>query len=183
MPAATVKALGDLGKDTRRISGELIERLVRLEIVGFGPELLQHDQHTGIRAAVRIELLNLRDCVGEVRADANAIEIADDQEWPFTEFVLIAQQLHVGIVQILALALVLPGEVALHPHIGPAVAACGDVGSTLEGVALAGVVDISGLGDIQQIAQIVEVGLGCGAFLEVGCTDPFALKTDDIHAG
>ncbi|MGC4108307.1 MAG: hypothetical protein QM753_18455 [Thermomicrobiales bacterium] len=79
------------------------------------------------------------------------------------------------------LALVFPAEVAALPDIGPAIAAAGLGGAALEGIEGAFGVGLGGGVDAEDVAEIEEVLLGGGAFLE-GDADPFLLEFDGEHA-
>ena len=92
--------------------------------------------------------------------DLDPLEIGHDQERWVLEGVLVVDQLAVGGPQVLALALVLPGEVATHPDIGEAVMAIELLGALLEGVPGAGRVGVGGRRLAEHPAQVAEVGLG-----------------------
>ena len=86
------------------------------------------------------------------------------------------QELPEGLVQIGPLALALPSEVVLPSDIRPAFAAARLGRAFLEGEPLALRVCGDGVIDAKEAAQIVEVGLGCGAFLELDV----ALLVDEV---
>ena len=79
---------------------------------------------------------------GEVRVDLDPIEIGDHQERWILERVLVIDELAVGGLAILVLALVLPGEEALLPDVREAVTAVELLGALLERVPRAGRVGI-----------------------------------------
>src|SRR4051812_10384747 len=83
------------------------------------------------------ELVDRGRRVREVGVDLEAIEIADDKQRRVFEGLSILQELPVRGREILALALILPGEVALLPHVSEAVAAAGLLGALLKGVPVA----------------------------------------------
>ena len=99
---------------------------------------------------------------GEVGVDLDPLEVADDQERRVAEVVLVAQQLDVGGLQVLVLALVLPGEEVALPDVGEAVAAGGLGDALLEGVLGAGGVGLVGGRLAEHPAQVDEVLLGGG---------------------
>ena len=70
----------------------------------------------------------------EVGVDLEAVEVADDQQRRVLEVLAVVQELLVGGLQVLVLALVLPGEVAALPDVGEAVPAAGLGDALLEGV-------------------------------------------------
>ena len=117
--------------------------------------------------------------VGEVGVDLEAVEVADHQEGRVVQRFAVLQQLAVGGGQVLALALVLPGEVAALPHVGEAVAALHLAGALLEGVVLAGGVGLVRSGHAQHAAQVDEVLLG-GRPLGLGATQPTSWRTRTV---
>src|SRR5690606_12142874 len=75
-----------------------------------------------------------------------------------------------------------PREVAVVPDVSPTITAAGNRGALLERIDLARVVRVERIRDIEQCTEVVEVGLRCGFLLQVGGTDPFLLKSDNVHA-
>ena len=63
------------------------------------------------------------DGLGEVGMDDDAVEVADDEEGRAGEGVAVEEELIVGVVQILVLALIFQTEEILFPDIGEAIAA------------------------------------------------------------
>ena len=57
--------------------------------------------------------------------DLEPVHIAHDQQGRIFQVFAIEQELRIGGLKILMLALVLPAEVAAHPDVGPAIAAFG----------------------------------------------------------
>ena len=96
--------------------------------------------------------------------DLDALDVRDDQQGRVLEVVAVEQQLPVGVAEVLALALVLPGEVAALPDVGEAIATSHLAGALLEGVCVAGGISFVGGGGAQHAAQVDEVRLGAGAF-------------------
>ena len=90
------------------------------------------------------------------------------------------QELLVGGVEVLVLALVLPAEEAALPDVGPAVAAAALRGAPLEGEPLAVGVGLGGLGVAEQFAEVEEVLLGGGAFRQ-GDTGPLLDEFVNVH--
>jgi len=71
---------------------------------------------------------------GEVGMNLEPVHVGDDEQGRVVERLPVAQELVVGGFQVLVLALVLPGEVALLPDVGPALAAAVFGRPLLEGV-------------------------------------------------
>ena len=108
------------------------------------------------------------------------IEIRDDQQGRVLEIVLVLEELEIRGGEIGPLALVLPGEVPSIPDVRPAISATGLLRTALEGIELAGRIDIGGGGDAEDGAEVVEVGLRGGALLE-GTSDPLSLEGDGVQ--
>jgi hypothetical protein len=99
---------------------------------------------------------------GEGGVDDDALAVADDEQRRVVELQGVVGELLERGVEVAAGLLVLPAEVAALPDVGPAVAAIGLPGAALEAV----VVGVARLGDAEQVAEVVEPGLGAGAFGE-----------------
>ncbi len=99
---------------------------------------------------------------GEGGVDDDALAVAHDEERRVVELQGVVGELLEGGVEVAAGFLVLPAEVAALPDIGPAVAAIGLLGAALEAV----VVGVARFGNAKQVAEVVEMGLGAGAFGE-----------------
>ncbi len=116
---------------------------------------------------------------GEGGMDDDPVQVGDDQErWVFQGRGVKLQLLE-GILEVFALALVLPAEAGAFPHVRPAIPAPGLGGALLEAVPGAGGVGLGGRGLVQEAAQIEKVLLGGGALLEVGVS-PFG---DELVGG
>jgi hypothetical protein len=113
--------------------------------------------------------------------DLDPVEIGDHEERWVLEGVLVVDELAVGGPQVLALALVLPGEEALLPDIGEAVTAVELLGPLLERVPGAGRVGIGRGRLAEHPAEVAEVGLGRGA-LAGRHTAPFRGELGGGHA-
>ena len=77
----------------------------------------------GSARAAEGDLVGGGDGLREVGVDHDAVQVADHQQGRVVQGVAVAQELVVGGVQVLVLALVLPAEEALLPDVGEAVAA------------------------------------------------------------
>ena len=119
-------------------------------LLGVGQEVGQGELVDGYRG------------VGEVRVELEAIKVADHQERWVVQGLSILEKLGVGSVQVLALALVLPGEVPPLPHVGEPFAALHLTGPLLEGIRVADRVGLIRRRDVQHPAQVDEVFLRGG---------------------
>ncbi len=95
---------------------------------------------------------------GEGGVDDDALAVADDEQRRVVELQGVVGELLEGGVEVAAGFLVLPAEAAALPDVGPAVAAAGLAGAALEAV----VVRVARLGDAEQVAEVVEMGLRAG---------------------
>jgi hypothetical protein len=100
--------------------------------------------------------------------DPEAVHVGDNQQRRVIQRNCILLELGESLVEILALALVFPGEAALAPDINPALAARGLGRTFLEGEPFALGVGADRVFLAQQRAEVVEMGLRCGAFLQLG---------------
>jgi len=103
--------------------------------------------------------------VGEVGPDLDRVEVGDDEERRVAQVLAVAEQLEVGGLEVLALALVLPAEEVLLPDVREPVAAGGLGDGLLEGVGLAGRIRLVGRRLAEHPAQVDEVFLGGGLLL------------------
>jgi hypothetical protein len=83
---------------------------------------------------VQIKRENDRRLGGKVGVDFETVEIRDDEERRVLQVLPVEEELLIGLEQAAALAFVFPGEVALPPDVGPALAAAGLVDAALERV-------------------------------------------------
>ena len=97
--------------------------------------------------------------VVEVGEGADAVGVRHDQERRVLQRDGVLQGLGEGAVEVLLAALVFPGEAALAPHIGPALAARGLGGAFLEGEPVAFGVGGDGIILAQQAAAVDEMRL------------------------
>ena len=117
---ALLQGAGDLGDRLGECFGDLRGGALRFEEIGI---LEQRAEKAQILRAINLvvgELVGLLDRAVEVGADDVAVEIADDQQRRIEQRFAVAEQLLVGFVEVLLLALVFPGEAALFPHVGKA---------------------------------------------------------------
>ncbi len=107
-------------KFLRQRLGDLVGRALRLEVIGILEGGAQQPQVLRAVNLVVGELVGFLDRAVEVGADDVAVEIADDQQGRIEQDFAVAQQLLVGIVEVLLLALVFPAKAVLLPHVGKA---------------------------------------------------------------
>lgn len=92
----------------------------------------------------------------------------------------VVQQLPVGGVEVLVLALVLPAEEAPLPHVRPAVAAAALGRAALEGERLPRLVHFDGLGMANKLAEVKEL-LVRGLLLGKFNVAPFEDELEGVH--
>ena len=100
------------------------------------------------------------DRAGEIGMHLEAVKVADDEEGRVLQVLTVLEELLIGGRPILALALVLPGEVTALPDVGPAAAAAGLARTLLEGVRAAVGVGGGRRGFAEDSAEVKEVLLG-----------------------
>ena len=104
---------------------------------------------------------------GEIGVDDDAVQIADDEEGRAGEGVAIEEELVVGVFQILVLAFVFPAKEILFPDIGEAIAAAVLFRAFFKAEGFARGIGLGGRGMAQHAAQVEEMLLRGGAFLEL----------------
>jgi len=165
--AAVAQGHCQAGELAGGLLGQLLGRLLRPEGLRVAHDRAQDAQRLP-RSGGEIgqaEGVDLLDGAREVGVHLEAIQVADHQEGRVLQRLAVVQQLLVGRRQVLALALVLPGEVAPFPDVGEAITAGRLLRALLEGVPVAGRVRLIGRGEAQHPAQIDEMLLGARALL------------------
>jgi len=104
--------------------------------------------------------------LGEIRADDDAVQVADDEEGRTGEGVAVEEELVIGVVQILVLALVFPAEEIFFPDIGEAIAAAMLFCALFKAEDFARGVGLGRGGMAQQVTQVQKMLLRGRAFLE-----------------
>lgn len=96
---------------------------------------------------------------GEVGADDDPLDVADDQQRRVLEVLAVVEQLAVGGVQVGATSLVLPSKEPPTPHIGEAGGAVELGDALLEAVPIVRGVGLGGREDTEHRAEVIEVRL------------------------
>ena len=166
--AALPQALRDRREGRRRPLGERLPGLAGPQPLGAGERMPEQVAGARVGEVVEIEVVNAADAVGPVGADAEAHQIGDDQQRRVLQGQGVLPELLEGGVKVCAAALVFPGEVVTFPDVGPAVAAGVLAGAALEAVGLAGGIRLGRGRLAEQPADVDEVLLRGGAFLQRG---------------
>ena len=166
--AAVPQRLRQRREPLRRALGDLLPRLAGPQPLGVGQRPLELVASGRVPQVFQPELVGQADAVGPVGADAEALQVADDQQRRVLQRQRVLPQLPEGGVQVGVGAFVFPGEVVALPHVGPAVAARVLPRAALEAVALAGGVGFDRRRLVEHAAQVVEVRLRRLAFLQLG---------------
>ena len=164
------EALGELGEVAGGLLGDLGGLDARSELLGRGedgPERRERFRWVVGGQVVEGDGVELRAEVGEVGPDLDRVEVGDDEERRVAQVLAVAEQLDVGGLQVLALALVLPAEEVLLPDVGEAVSPTRLGDGLLEGVVVAGRVGLVGRRLAEHPAQVDEVFLGGGLLLRL----------------
>ena len=166
--AAVPQRLRQRGEPLRRALGERLPRLAGPQPLGIRERPLELVAGGRVPQVFQDEVVGLADAVGPVGADAEALQVADDQQRRVVQRQRVLPQLPEGGVQVGVRAFVLPAEMAALPHVGPAAAARVLFRAALEAVALAGGVGFDRRRLAEHAAQVVEVRLRRLAFLQLG---------------
>ena len=95
--------------------------------------------------------------LGEIGVDYDAVQVADDEDGRTSEGVAVEEELIVGVVQILVLALVFPAEEILFPDIGEAIAATVLLRAPFKAEGFPRGVSLGGRGMTKHPAQVEEM--------------------------
>ena len=193
---ALLQGAGYLGELLRQRLGDFERRALGLEEVGI---LKQRAEQPQVLRAVDLligEFVRLLNRAVEVGADDVAVKIADDEQRRIQERFTVAQQLAVGFVEVLLLALVFPGEATLFPNVGKAAFArlcffaglrqfkqfgiLDDALLEAEEIAAAGV-GLGGCGLTEQAAKVVEMLRVARGFLALEAV-PLLFEFGGCHA-
>ena len=133
----------------------------------FGVEEDGSENFEAARVAEAFERDFVRDGygLGEIGVDDDAVQVADDEDGRTGEGVSVEEELIVGVVQILVLALVFPAEEILFPDIGKAVAAAVLFRALFKAEGFPRWIGLGGRGVAEHAAQVEEMLLRGGAFL------------------
>ena len=131
---------------------------------GVGPAGAELGAQGTVSEILQVELLAFADHVGPVGADDDAVHVRGDEQGRVFEGAGVAQELVVGLFEVVAAGLVFPAEAAAFPDIGPAAAAGGFLDAFFEGVGGAGGVALRG-GDAEEGAEVDEVRLRAGGLV------------------
>ena len=164
-----------------RLFGDAFAGLARLELVGLVEDGADDLEVLGLGEPEERDVVDLGYAGGEVGVDHEAVHVAYDEQRRVLEGLGVLEELGVGGVEVLVLALVFPAEEALLPDVGPAVGAVGLGGAAFEGEPLALGVGLRRLGMLDQFAQVAEVLLRAGALRELRLP-PLAHEFRRVHA-
>ena len=186
--AALAQRDGDLAHGAGGVGGDRLADRAGLELLRGDEDRADDLEVPGVAELLEADLVDLLPGGGEVGVDHQAVHVAGDEERRVLEVGAVLVELEVGGVEVLVLALVLPGEVAALPDVGPAVRAVLLRSALLEGEEVAGGVDPGAIywialrawGVVEEIAEVEEVLLGGGALGEL---DPAPLVDElgDVH--
>ena len=166
--AVPPQELRQAGEMARGFLGHLARGLPGAQPVRIGECLTENLQLFGDQQVIQRQLDHALDGVGKVGVDDDALEIGDDQQRRVQQRLAVLEKLAVRLVQISVLALVLPGEIAHLPDVGPTLPAGDLAGAGLEGIPAARGVGLGRGRLAQQRAQVVEVRLAGRALLQRG---------------
>ena len=102
--------------------------------------------------------------VGPVRYDDDAIDVARHEERRIVERGGVLLDLNYRLFEVLVFAFIFPSEAALSPNVGPTISAACLGRALLERIGISGWVGVVGFGFAEEVAEVIEVGLGGGSF-------------------
>ena len=107
---------------------------VRLQGLGVREQPAQDVEILGVCQSIQVEGVYGLDGPSKVRVNLEPVHVAHDQQRGIFEILSVLEQLIVCGFQIATFLFVFPAKVALHPHIGPAVATAGFTHASFERV-------------------------------------------------
>ena len=180
--AAVAQPLGEVDEAAGGVLGQALAGLLRLPPLGVGEGGAQQVALGGVAQVVEGKGGLALDGVGPVGADHDPVHVGGDQQRRVLQRHGVVEELAEGGVEVAVAALVLPGEAVLAPDVGPALAAAGLGGALLEGEPVAARVGGGGIFQPEQAAEVVEMGLGGRAFLQLD-RPPFRDEVLGGHVG
>ena len=172
---------GQFGELRCRFGGQRGARLARSQALGIGEHRLEQSKAGWVGQLIEPHLVPLADRVGPVGPDRDPFNVRRDEKGRVLECAGVLEQLTVRRVQVLVLALVLPGKATSAPNVRPAFTTTGLTGALLERVGGAGRIGV-GRWLVEKRAQVQKVLLGSSAFVaSVG--SPFGDECGGGHQG
>ena len=178
--AACAQPLGKLGEFLCRLFGQHLARLGWFQSFGIEEAIAQQVAGGTIEQIIQREFVDLLHRIGPVGVDAEPVHVADDQQRGIVQRDGILLKLREGAVEVLLLALILPGEAFLAPDIGPAFTASGLRRTLLKGKPFSLGIGADRIFNVEQAADVIEVRLGGSALFQLG-SSPFLDKLSRCH--
>ena len=122
-------------------------------------DLAQQVALSRIAQVFEFQLPGFMDLVGPIGVNVDLVHVGNNQQRRIVEGEGILPELRQSGVEVFALALILPAETLLTPHIGPALTAGGFGGPFFEGEPCTLGVSGCGVKDIKQAAEVIEMRL------------------------
>ena len=122
---AVLQAVGNRLELVGGFLGQLGPRAPRAQFVRIVEDGAEAGEVDRLGEVLELELVDRRDFVGPARLDAKDVRVAGDMQRRILERRGVAGQLFERLAEIALLLLVLPGEKALLPDVGPSFAAAG----------------------------------------------------------
>src|SRR5690606_34300406 len=161
------KALGEAGEVGGGLGGDVLRRLLRLQPLRVEENGAQDVALLRLQQVVQLQRGRLLYCVREVGVNDDALHIGDDEQRRVKQRLAVLEKLLVSRVEVGVFALILPGEKALLPHVGPALIARLLRRARLEGEELPGRVHLGWRAVADQPANVDEMRLGAGTLLQL----------------
>lgn len=157
--SAIAQAEGDATDFVCCVLGDLLASELWIKAVGVGPGFAKVGAMARVEQVLEVVGVDGLVRAGEVGVDLNALDVADYEEGWVAEVVTVEQELAVGVAEVAAWGLVLPGEGIALPHVGEAAAAGCLLHVAFERVVFAGWVGFDWCRDVEEAAEVVEVRL------------------------
>lgn len=122
----------------------------------------------GFEQVIEPHVVNQLDGVGEVGMESDGRHVRDDEERRVFEGDGVVEELGAGLMEVAFLAFVFPAETDAFPHVGRAFAAKGFRDGHFKAIERAGGIGLDVGGFVEEAAEIDDVLLGGGTFVEGG---------------
>jgi len=165
--AALAHGFGHVGEVLRGFLGDGDAGFAGPQFFGVEEDGAEDFEAARLAEAVERDFVDDGNGVGEIGVDDDSVQVADDEEERVGERVAVKEELVIGVVQILVLTLVFPAEEILFPDIGEAIAAAVLFRALFKAKVFARGIGLGGRGMAQHAAQVQEMLLRGGAFLEL----------------
>ena len=154
---------GELGELACSLGGDCCGGLLRAQLFGVGEDPFEELPGFRFGQLLDADFARFVRVAGEASVDDDAFAVTDDEQRRVVELQGVVGELLEGGTEVAAGLLVFPAEVIALPDVGPAIAAAGLFGAAFEAITFR----VARLGDAEQVAEVVEMGLRPGPLGEL----------------